>query len=158
MLVPDDVISSIVKKELLKDEYAQGVILDGYPRNIVQAETLDEFLEFDYVIFIDISDEEAVKRVTGRRVCPNCGANYHIDYKPSEKKGVCNLCAGRLEIREDSTPEAVETRLKVYHLQTEPLVSYYKNKGILIEVDGEQPIPEVFNEILEKFESHGIHN
>jgi len=156
-LVPDDLISSIVRKTLLKDEYAKGVILDGYPRNIVQAETLDDFLDLNYVILIDISDSEAVKRVTGRRICTKCGANYHIDYKPPKEEGVCDKCGAVLEIREDSEPEAVETRLNVYHLQTEPLVGYYEDRGILIKVNGEQKIPEVYEEILNKLKQHGLH-
>jgi len=157
-LLPDDVISSIVKKELLKEKYSDGVILDGYPRNIVQAETLDDFMDLDYVIFIDISDEEAVKRVTGRRICPKCGENYHIDYNPPENDEICDRCKAILEIREDSTPEAVETRLKVYHSLTEPLVAYYDKRGLLIKVNGEQRILEVFNEIILKIQEHGVHH
>jgi len=157
-LLPDDVISSIVKKELLKDKYTDGVILDGYPRNIVQAETLDDFMELDYVVFVDISDEESVKRVTGRRICPKCGEYYHLDYNPPKESELCDRCGNKLEIREDSTPEAVETRLKVYHSLTEPLVSYYDEKGLLVKVNGEQYIPEVFNEIMTKIQEHGLHN
>lgn len=157
-LVPDDIISSIVRKEISKDKYSQGVILDGYPRNIVQAETLNDFLDLDYVILIDISDEEAVKRVTGRRICSKCGENYHMDYNPPEEDEICDKCGTKLDIREDSEPEAVETRLKVYHLQTEPLAGYYEEKGMLIKVDGEQPIEKVYQDILNELEKHGLHN
>ncbi len=157
-LVPDDVVSSIVRKELSRDKYVDGVILDGYPRNIVQAETLADFFTLNYVLLIDISDEEAVKRVTGRRICPKCGENYHIDFNPPKEDEICDKCKTKLESREDTTPEAVETRLKVYHSLTEPLVGFYKDKGILIKINGEQGIAEVFEEILTKLKEYGLHN
>lgn len=150
VLVPDDLIGSIVRKKLQSEKYRDGVILDGYPRNIVQAEALDSFFHPDYVILIDISDEEAIRRVTGRRNCPKCGADYHMEYHPPKNDEICDRCGERLEIREDSTPDAVKTRLEVYHLQTEPLIDYYGKKQVLLRINGERTIPEVFNEILEE--------
>ena len=153
-LVPDDLTASIVRKNLLRDEYKNGVILDGYPRNIVQAEILDDFFKPDYVIFIEILDQEAIKRITGRRVCSKCGATYHIDYKPPKEDGVCDKCGAELELREDSTEEVFKKRLEVYHMQTEPVVGFYEKKGILVRVNGEQQINEVFEEIISKVKAN----
>lgn len=157
-LVPDDVVSSIVRKELSKDKYAKGVILDGYPRNVVQAETLAEFFDLNYVLLIEISDDEAVKRVTGRRSCQKCGENFHIDYNPPKVDEICDKCGSKLSIREDNTPEAVETRLKVYYSLTEPLVGFYDEQGKLIRINGEQKILDVYNEAIDKLKENGLHN
>lgn len=156
-LVPDDVASSIVRKEISKDKYERGVVLDGYPRNIVQAETLAEFFELDYVLLIEITDEEAVKRVTGRRSCLKCGENFHIDFNPPKVDEICDRCGNKLVIREDSTPEAVETRLKVYHSLTEPLVGFYDQQNKLIKINGKQKISDVFKEIIIKLKENGLH-
>ena len=158
MLVPDDLVSSIVRKKLQREEYGSGAILDGYPRNIVQAEELDTYFQPDYVILLEISDGEAIKRVTGRRICSKCGENFHTLYRPPQSEGKCDKCGTKLEIREDSTPEVVETRLEVYHLQTEPLIGYYEKKGILVRVDGERSISEVYEDIISKIKEHEPHH
>jgi adenylate kinase len=157
MLVPDDLINSIVRKKLQRDEYRDGVILDGYPRNIVQAEALDGFFVPNYVILLEISDKEAIRRVTGRRACPKCGEDYHLEYKAPKNNEVCDKCGGKLEVRDDSTPEAVKTRLEVFRLQTEPLMDFYGKKGVLIQVNGERTVPEVFEETVNKIKKHDLH-
>ncbi|MDD4994976.1 MAG: nucleoside monophosphate kinase [Patescibacteria group bacterium] len=157
-LVPDDLINSIVRKTLLKEEFAGGIIIDGYPRNIVQAESLELFFHPDYVLLLDITDDEAVRRVSGRRVCRGCGATYNIVYKKPKSAGLCDKCGGKLIQREDSTPEVIKTRLAVYHLQTEPLIDFYEKRGVLIKIDGEQSIAKVFQEIVSKLKKHGIRN
>ena len=136
-LVPDNVVIGIVKERLSEDDCKNGFILDGFPRTIPQAQALDE-MDFgvDTVLSLEVSDDEIVKRMSGRRVCEKCGQSYHILFKKPQVEDTCNACGGKLVIRNDDKPETVQNRLNVYHEQTEPLKDYYKNKGILISVDG----------------------
>lgn len=142
-LVPDEVVIGIIRERLAKDDCKNGFILDGFPRTIPQAEALDGMgIEIDAALSIEVEDSEIVKRMSGRRVCPACGASFHTDYKKPSKDGVCDACGDTLVIRKDDEAQTVKNRLKVYHDQTEPLKSYYKAKGKLIEVKGQDEVAD----------------
>ena len=142
-LVPDDVVIGIIRERLSESDCENGFILDGFPRTIPQAEALDSMgIIIDAALSIEVADSEIVKRMTGRRVCPACGASYHTEYKKPEKEGICNLCGEKLIIRKDDEPATVENRLKVYHDQTEHLKSYYKAQGKLLEVEGQDEVAD----------------
>ena len=152
-LVPDEVVIGIVKERLSQDDCSKGFILDGFPRTIPQAEALDAALgkineKMDYAIDVDVPDENIVNRMSGRRACLNCGATYHLISIPPKVEGICDRCGSEIVLREDDKPETVQKRLKVYHEQTQPLIDYYKNQGILKSVDGTQPMDEVFKAIV----------
>ncbi len=148
-LVPDSVVIDIIRERLSEDDCKNGFILDGFPRTIPQAEALDELgIEIDKVIDIELSDEVIVNRLSGRRECSKCGATYHITNNPSKKGDICDKCDGELVCRKDDAPETVLSRLEVYHEQTEPLINYYKNKGILFEVDGSKELEAATKEIV----------
>lgn len=152
-LVPDHVTIGIVRERLGKDDCAKGFLLDGFPRTVPQAEALDQLTKelnrpIDYVIYIDVAEEELLKRLTGRRICRNCGATYHTVFAPSKKDGVCDRCGGELYQRDDDRLETVQERLKVNVEQTEHLLRYYESTGKLYRVDGVQPIDEVTQSIL----------
>ncbi len=142
-LVPDDVVIGIIKERLFEDDCKAGFILDGFPRTIPQAEALDEMgIEIDCVLSIEVPDEKIVTRMSGRRVCPACGASYHIEYKKPEKDGICNACGTELIIRKDDEPATVLDRLHVYHEQTEPLKDYYSKTGKLRTVIGQEEVAD----------------
>lgn len=142
-LVPDEVVIGIIKDRLAQNDCANGFILDGFPRTIPQAEALDEMgVEIDKVIDIEVPDEKITDRMSGRRVCKECGASYHLLYKKPEKEGVCNLCGGELVQRKDDHPDTVLDRLKVYHEQTEPLKDFYAKKGKLRIVEGQDKVED----------------
>ncbi|MGN0549499.1 MAG: adenylate kinase [Acutalibacteraceae bacterium] len=142
-LVPDDVVIGIIKERLAKDDCANGFILDGFPRTIPQAEALDAMgVIIDKVIDIEVPDEKIAARMSGRRVCKDCGASYHLEYKAPESEGVCDTCSGELVQRKDDAPETVLDRLAVYHEQTEPLKDFYSKKGILRIVEGQEEIAD----------------
>lgn len=142
-LVPDEVVIGIIKDRLAQNDCANGFILDGFPRTIPQAEALDEMgVEIDKVIDIEVPDEKITERMSGRRVCKECGASYHLVYKKPEKDGVCNLCSGELVQRKDDHPDTVLDRLKVYHEQTEPLKDFYAKKGKLRIVEGQEKVED----------------
>lgn len=147
-LVPDDVVVSIVKDRLSEEDCKEGFLLDGFPRNISQAEILDEELsemgiELDKVVNIYADKEILIERVVGRRICKTCGKGYHIKFNPPKKENVCDVDGGELFQREDDTKETVSTRIEVYEEQTQPLIDYYKKKGIILDIDGTQPIAKV---------------
>lgn len=142
-LVPDEVVIGIIKDRLAQNDCANGFILDGFPRTIPQAEALDEMgVEIDKVIDIEVPDEKITDRMSGRRVCKECGASYHLVYKKPEKDGICNLCGGELVQRKDDHPDTVLDRLKVYHEQTEPLKDFYAKKGKLRIVEGQEDVAD----------------
>lgn len=142
-LVPDEIVIGIIKERLAFDDCKVGFILDGFPRTIPQAEALDSMgVEVDAALSIEVADSEIVKRMSGRRVCPACGASFHTEFKKPQKEGVCDLCGEALIIRPDDQPETVKNRLKVYHEQTEPLKDYYKSQGKLIEVEGQDEVKD----------------
>ena len=142
-LVSDDVVIGIIKERLAKDDCANGFILDGFPRTIPQAEALDAMgVIIDRVIDIEVPDEKIAARMSGRRVCKDCGSSYHLEYKAPKAEGVCDACDGELIQRKDDAPETVLDRLAVYHKQTEPLKDYYSKKGILRIVEGQEEIAD----------------
>ena len=142
-LVPDDVVIGIIKERLAKDDCANGFILDGFPRTIPQAEALDAMgVIIDKVIDIEVPDVKIAARMSGRRVCKDCGSSYHLEYKAPKAEGVCDACEGELIQRKDDAPETVLDRLAVYHKQTEPLKDYYSKKGILRIVEGQEEIAD----------------
>ena len=131
-LVPDEVIIGIVDERLSQDDCAGGYILDGVPRTIAQAEALEKAgIQFDAVVSIEISEDEILRRMSGRRVCEACGSSYNVEAVPPRVEGICDNCGGKLIQRKDDTPETVRERLKVYHTETEPLVGFYAQRGLL---------------------------
>ena len=152
-LVPDELTCDLVMDRIQQDDCKNGFVLDGFPRTIPQAEALDAALgkineKMDYAIDVDVPDENIVNRMSGRRACLNCGATYHLISIPPKVEGICDRCGSEIVLREDDKPETVQKRLKVYHEQTQPLIDYYKNQGILKSVDGTQPMDEVFKAII----------
>jgi len=152
-LVPDEVVVGMVKDRLSQPDCAKGFLLDGFPRTLPQARALDETLsslgiKLDGVINIDVPRERLMARLTGRRVCKNCGASYHILFNPPQTPGKCNACGGELYQRSDDNEEAVANRLDVYEAQTQPLIDYYKEKGLLKNINGDQEIGKVLADIL----------
>ena len=149
-LVPDEVIIGIIQERLQESDCANGYILDGVPRTIAQAEAMEKAgIVFDDVVSIEISDEEIEQRMSGRRVCAQCGASYHIVARPTKVEGVCDSCGGPVVLRDDDKPETVRQRLAVYHEQTEPLKGYYQSKGLLSSVDNQPTIEATTKVILE---------
>ena len=143
-LVPDSVIIGIVKERLAESDCANGFILDGMPRTIPQAEALEaNDIRFDAVVSLEISDEEIIGRMSGRRVCPKCGATFHVVSNPPKTEGVCDVCGEALIIRPDDAPETVQSRLDVYHAQTEPLKDFYARLGNLRSVENAGSIEAV---------------
>lgn len=142
-LVPDDVVIGIIKDRLAQSDCEAGFILDGFPRTIPQAEALDRMgIVIDRVIDIEVADETIARRVSGRRVCPSCGASYHVDYKKPTVENVCDRCGDALVQRKDDHPDTVRDRLQVYHEQTEPLKSYYAQSGKLYIVEGQEEVAD----------------
>ena len=143
-LVPDEVVIGIIKERLAENDCQNGFVLDGFPRTIPQAEALDNMgIQIDKVIDIEVSDEEIVSRLSGRRVCESCSDTYHVVHNPPKVEGKCDKCNGTLVQRKDDHPETVKDRLHVYHEQTEPLKGYYEKQGKLFEVKGEGDINEI---------------
>ncbi len=149
-LVPDELIDRIVREELQVEKYSGGVIFDGYPRNLHQAQELEKTVNIDKVIFLDVPDGVVVKRMSARRVCEKCGENFNLISKPPKVSGVCDLCGGRLIQREDDTEQSIAVRLNIYHDLTEPLVKHYELRGKLIRIDGTKGIEEVRGEIAKQ--------
>jgi adenylate kinase len=152
-LVPDEIILSMVRERLSQPDCQKGFILDGFPRTVAQAEALDKLLsemgkKLDFALALIVPDDLLVERLTGRRTCKSCGMMYHIKYKPPKVEGKCDVCEGELYQRPDDNEETVRNRLKVYHEQTAPLIEYYKNRGILREIDGSKSIEEITQQII----------
>ncbi|MCD7774333.1 MAG: adenylate kinase [Clostridiales bacterium] len=142
-LVPDDIVIGIIKERLSEDDCKGGFILDGFPRTIPQAQALDEMgITIDKVIDIEVSDDAIVRRMSGRRVCAKCGSSYHLEFNKPKVDGVCDSCGGELVQRKDDAAETVLERLKVYHSETEPLKDFYKSKGKLSIVEGQEDIAD----------------
>ena len=151
-LVPDEVTIGIVRERLSQDDCKQGFLLDGFPRTVAQAEALENILSdlnrpIDYVINVDVDKEILMERLTGRRICKECGATYHLVFNPPAKEGVCDRCGGELYQRADDNAETVQNRLDVNLKQTKPLLSFYEDKGTLRNVNGQQDIDVVFEDI-----------
>ncbi|QLC49298.1 adenylate kinase [Methanolobus zinderi] len=152
-LVPDQVLIGLIKDRLEEPDCEKGYLLDGYPRTIPQADALEDILgeiskPLDVVINIDVSDEEVVKRISGRRTC-SCGESYHVMFNPPEKEGLCNACGAQLYQRDDDSEDVVRQRLAVYNEKTKPLINYYEEKGLLVNVDGNGSVDKVFETISE---------
>lgn len=142
-LVPDDVVIGIIKERLSCDDCKNGFILDGFPRTVPQAQALEDMgIDIDLVINIDVPDEAIVTRMSGRRSCPDCGATYHVDYKPSRDGIHCDSCGAELTTRKDDLPEVVSSRLEVYHEKTEPLIAFYAERGKLRTVVGQEKVED----------------
>ena len=145
LLVPDELTVRILLDRVAQDDCKNGYVLDGFPRTIPQAEVLDSELtklgdHIDYAINVDVPDENIVKRMSGRRACLTCGATYHIEHVPPKKEGICDVCGSELVLRDDDKPETVKNRLNVYHEQTQPLIDFYTEKGVLKTVGGTVPM------------------
>lgn len=149
-LVPDEVIICIIKERLAQDDCKTGFILDGVPRTVAQAEALETLgVEIDRVVEISVADDKIVKRLSGRRVCSACGASYHTIYKPSAQPNTCDRCSGQLIVRKDDEPSTILERLRVYHDQTEPLVGFYRQRGKLTVVEGQEEVADTTRLLLE---------
>ena len=154
LLVPDELTCDLVVDRIKQDDCKRGYILDGFPRTIPQAQALDAALasmndKMDYAIDVDVPDENIVSRMSGRRACVGCGATYHVVYNAPKAEGICDACGEKLILRDDDKPETVQKRLTVYHEQTQPLIDYYKNAGILRTVDGTMEMDQVFAAIVD---------
>ena len=151
-LVPDDLLIGLVRARLDEPDARKGFLLDGYPRTIPQAKALDGILDdlnrrLDAVVNIDVGPAELVRRLSGRRICRNCGASYHLAFNPPKADGICDACGGDLYQRADDREEAIRNRLAVYQKQTQPVLDYYKKKGVLIDIDGTGGIEEIAADI-----------
>lgn len=151
-LVPDEVTIGIVRERLSKDDCTKGFLLDGFPRTVPQAEALENILaelsrKIDYVINIDVDKDILMERLTGRRICKNCGATYHLLFNPPAKEGICDRCGGELYQRADDNAETVQNRLDVNMKQSQPLLDFYESKGYLKTINGQRDINEVFADI-----------
>ena len=156
-LVPDELTCDLVMDRISQPDAQKGYVLDGFPRTIPQAEALTKALasrgeKIEYAIDIEVPDENIVKRMSGRRACTGCGATYHIVYNVPAKEGICDACGKELILRDDDKPETVANRLKVYHEQTQPLIDYYQQQGVLKEIDGTKDINVIFDDIVKVLE------
>ena len=149
-LVPDDLTVSLVKERLDENDTANGFILDGFPRTIPQAEALDTITKLDMAINFVVPDEDLIARLSGRRVCSECGATYHISFSPPAKEDICDKCGGKLYTRKDDQPQAIRNRLEVYYRQTQPLIDYYETRGIKADIDAAGAPDKVLEETLKK--------
>jgi adenylate kinase len=151
-LVPDELVVEIVKDRLTDLDCLKGALLDGFPRTVAQAKFLEQVLpeikqEIDLVLSLEVAEEELIERLTGRRVCSDCGASYHLKFKPPQVRNVCDQCGGDLYQRDDDSLETVKERLQVYSEQTEPLIAFYAEKKLLQRIDGNQEIDQVYKQI-----------
>lgn len=153
-LVPDEITIGMLMDRIQQEDCSNGYVLDGFPRTIPQAESLQKAItemgqKIDFAINVDVPDENIINRMSGRRACISCGATYHIVYNPSKIAGICDVCGSELVLRDDDKPETVKKRLAVYHDQTRPLIDYYKEAGVLVNVDGTQELNKVFSDITD---------
>ena len=153
LLVPDELVCDLVVDRIQQADCEKGYMLDGFPRTIPQAEALENALnaieqKLDYAIDIDVPDENIINRMSGRRACVGCGATYHVLFNPTKVEGKCDVCGESLILRDDDKPETVKKRLDVYHTQTQPLIDFYTERKVLVEVDGTQSMDKVFDDIM----------
>jgi adenylate kinase len=156
-LVPDEVVIGLVRERLKEPDCKDGYILDGFPRTVNQAQTLDDILKgmndgLSHVISIEVDEKELLTRLTGRRTCRSCGAMFHVKFEPPKKEGVCDKCGGELYQRDDDKEETIKSRLLVYKKQTEPLIAYYQGKGLVRSISGSGGIKEIFDLITKALE------
>ncbi len=152
-LVPDEVTIGMLLSRIAESDCENGFVLDGFPRTIPQADALKKALgeqgaRIDCAVDIEVPDEVIINRMSGRRACPSCGGTYHIEFNPPKKDGICDSCGSELYQRDDDKPETVLKRLETYHEQTQPLIDYYANEGVLVTVDGKKKPAEVLEDIL----------
>jgi adenylate kinase len=150
-LMPNEIVNVLIKNRLAESDCENGFILDGFPRTKEQAEFLETFVEINCVLEITLSDEEAIKRLSGRRTCSKCGKIYHLEFSPSKVSGICDIDGENLIVRSDDTEEAIRERLKIYRSETAGVISYYEKKGVLIKINGEPAIEIVKDEIFKIF-------
>ncbi|MEU6193041.1 adenylate kinase [Streptomyces sp. NPDC047061] len=154
-LVPDEVTIAMAKDRMEQEDAVNGFLLDGFPRNVSQAEALDELLttekiKLDAVLDLEVSEDEVVKRIAGRRICRNDSSHvFHVTYTPPKVEGVCDICGGELYQRDDDSEDTVRTRLEVYHTQTEPIIDYYKAQGLVVTISSLGPVDEITQRALE---------
>lgn len=142
-LVPDEVVIGLIRERIAEKDCENGFILDGFPRTVPQAKALSDMgVAIDVVLDLEVEDERIVARMSGRRICPKCGASYHLQYKKPAKDGVCDACGAELSIRKDDAPEVVKSRLDVYHKETEPLRDFYADMGVLRTVHGQEELAD----------------
>jgi len=163
LLVPDEVIVEVLNNHLSAIGRLDGIIFDGFPRVVSQAEYFEKFLseknqKIDMVIYLTLDKNEIIKRLTNRRTCRQCGRVYNLLTNPPKKEGICDVCGGELIVRDDETPQAIENRLKEFEEKTLPVVEYYRQKGILEEVDGARPIDVIFEDIVERLKKRHLIN
>jgi adenylate kinase len=156
LLAPDDLVNAVMARQLKKVDLSKGYIIDGYPRNVEQAMHLDKLVKIKLAVQIKISDEEAVDRLSGRTQCTKCKTVYHEKYSPPSKKGLCSLCGQPVVQRSDDTEKVIKQRLEAYHLLTAPMASYFRQKGILLTINGKQPIQYVFEDVINKIAKLGF--
>jgi adenylate kinase len=159
-LVPDEVTIDMVRDRLAEDDASDGFLLDGFPRNVPQAEVLDKMLEgmgirLDVVLELVVDDDEVVRRLSGRRTCRGCGHVWHVDFDPPAKDGVCDRCGGELFQRDDDQAETIRHRLEVYVEQTAPLIAYYAFRGILVGIDATGPVEDVTERAIDALRPYG---
>jgi adenylate kinase len=150
LLVPDDIVIEVVKQRLSMDDCRKGFILDGFPRTLQQAEALEQFARPEWAFLFQARDETILERLGGRRVCPNCGAIYHIKYMPPKVPGICDKCGTPLIQRKDDTPEVIMERLKIYREQFTPIILFYKERGRLVEIDANEQADKVVPVVIER--------
>ncbi len=156
-LAPDELVNAVIANQLKKLDLTRGFILDGYPRNVEQASYLDRLAKVNLAIYLKISDKEAVRRLSGRVQCKSCKFVYHLTDAPPAKTGVCTLCGGPLIKRDDDIEDVIRQRLAAFHFMTEPLASYYRQQGVLLTVNAEQTIPNVFADLVKKVTKLGFY-
>lgn len=156
LLVPDELVNAVMARHLKRMDLSHGFILDGYPRNVEQATSLDRILQINLAIHIKIDDVDVIKRLNGRWQCPECKSVYHEIEAPPAKRGVCSLCGEKLFRREDDQEEVIKQRLKAYHYMTAPLANFYRQRGVLLAINGAQPIHYVFEDIIKKISKLGF--
>ena len=159
-LVPDEVTIAMVRDRLAEEDARKGFLLDGFPRNVPQARTLDDLLldsgtPLDVVLELVVDDDEVVRRLSGRRTCRSCGHIWHLDFDPPTNEAVCDICGGELFQRDDDKPETIRHRLEVYYEQTAPLVSYYAEEGILVGIDAMGPVDDVTDRAIAALRPYG---
>jgi adenylate kinase len=159
-LVPDEVTVGMVRDRLAEDDAGKGFLLDGFPRNVPQAKTLDDMLleagtPLDVVLELVVDDDEVIRRLSGRRTCRNCGHIWHVDFDPPTTEGICDSCGGELFQRDDDKPQTIRHRLDVYYEQTAPLVSYYAEGGLLVGIDAMGPVDDVTDRAISALRRYG---
>ncbi|NIM52713.1 MAG: adenylate kinase [Gemmatimonadales bacterium] len=151
-LVPDDVTCGMVRERIGRDDCVEGFMLDGFPRNLSQAEALSGIANIDTAVLLDVPEHVSLERLSGRRQCRECSTIFHLKFVPPKKDGICDKCGGELYQRDDDRPEAIKERLAVYHAETTPIVDYYEKAGVLVKVDGSGTVDEVVAQIIERLD------